>query len=156
MLNKIYAKGMYSITPDEEKAAEWKDVAEGFKKGIDGTWEGSISMGEDIPPMALSYDFTTDGNILTGTTPGFGGRKMQIQDGKIDGNSFSFTVKFGFGGTETINNYRGGFYGDTIKLTYTTTTETSKQRGSSPLKIEETSGGGELPPITFIAKRSES
>lgn len=146
---------MYGITPDEEKATYWKDLLAAFDTGIDGKWEGSISMGEDAPPMVLSYDFKTDGNKLTGTTPGFGGQEIEIQDGKIDGNNFSFTVKLGFGEMETTNNYNGEFYGDTIKLTYTTTNETRKQRGSSTLKIKKTSGGGELPPITFIAKRSE-
>ena len=155
VLNKIYTKGMYGITPDEEKATYWMDLLAAFDAGLDGTWSGEVP-GLGGQPMKLTFTFETDGNELTGTTPGFGGQMIQLGDGKIDGKDFSFTVKSGFGGTKTTNDYSGEFYGDTIKLTYTTTTETSKQRGSSRLKIKETSGGGELPPITFIAKRSES
>jgi hypothetical protein len=155
VLNKIYAKGMYGITPDEEKAAYWKDLLAAYEAGLDGTWSGEAP-GFGGQPMKLTFTFETDGNALKGTTPGFGGQKIRIQDGEIDGKNFSFKIKKEFGKMKSTDNYTGEFYGDTIKLTYTTITETGKERGSSTLKIEDSSGGGgELPPITFIAKRSE-
>ena len=157
MLNKIYSKGLYGITPDEEKAAYWTDLLAAYEAGLDGTWSGEVPNAFGGPPMKLTFTFETDGNELGGTTPGFGGRNLRIEDGEIDGKNFSFKVVFeGFGPT-TTNSYTGEFYGDTIKLTYTISTDTRKQRGKSTLNVQETSGntGGESPPMTFIAKRTE-
>ena len=45
MLARIYREGMFGVTPDEEKAAYWKNLATAISKGIDGKWEGVISFG---------------------------------------------------------------------------------------------------------------
>jgi hypothetical protein len=155
MLAKIYTEGLYGMTPDEEKATYWSNLSAAFAAGIDGKWEGSIPMGEDLPPMILSFEFKTKGDKLTGTSAGFGGQKMRIRDGKIDGNDFSFTVKSNLGGMRTATDYTGTFLGDRLKLTYTTTTETRKQRGSSTLRIKKNTGGAVFPPVTFTAERVE-
>jgi hypothetical protein len=158
MLNKIYSKGMYGIAPDEEKAAYWKDLLAAYEAGLDGTWSGEIPSAFGGPPMKMTFTFETDGNELAGTTPGFGGRDLRIEDGEISGKDFSFKIEKGFGEMKSTDNYTGEFYGDTIKLTYTTTVETRKQRGKSTLNIDETGGGmgdQDSPPITFIAKRTE-
>ncbi|MBN1831722.1 MAG: sel1 repeat family protein [Deltaproteobacteria bacterium] len=155
MLNKIYTKGMYGITPDEEKATYWGNLLAAYDAGLDGTWNGEIPGFGGGPPMPVSFTFETDGDKLTGTTPGFGGQNIQIKDGKIERNNFSFKVKTSFGNMETTTDYKGEFYGDTIKLTSTMKTSQDKSGGASLLKIKDTTVDQESPPMTFIAKRSE-
>jgi len=153
VLNKIYAKGMYGITPDEEEATYWNDLLAAFAAGLDGEWSGEAPNAFGGPPMKMTFTFKTDGNELTGTTPGFRGQNIRIQKGKIDGKDFSFIVKTtGFGGTNMTTEYTGEFFGDTIKLTSITKTNAPRRRVAS---VATTSGGGESPPVTFIAKRVE-
>ncbi len=139
-LAKIYTEGMFNITPDETKSAYWSNLPAAFASGIDGKWEGSVSMGMGGAPMNLSYEFKTDGDKLTGTTIGYGGKKNPIKKGKIDGNNFSFTVESKFGGMKSTTNYTGVFLGDTLNLTFTS------KMGRR---------GGTSPPMTFTAKRAE-
>ena len=151
VLNKIYTKGMYGITPDEEEATYWNDLLAAFAAGLDGTWDGEIP-GFDGEPTPISFTFKTDGNKLTGTTPGFEGRNIRIQKGKIDGKDFSFIVKTtGFGGTKMTTEYTGEFFGDTIKLTSITKTEAPDRDGPGVSR----GGDSESPPMTFIVKREQ-
>jgi len=153
VLNKIYAKGMYGITPDEEKAAYWNDLMAAFAAGLDGEWSGEAPNSFGGPPIKTIFTFETDGSTLTGTILGFGGEKDQLIDGKINGNDFSFRVKkSGFGGTSNTTEYTGAFLGDSLKLTYTTRVNTERRRVSS---LNQSSRGGESPPVTIIAKRVE-
>ena len=89
--------------------------------------------------MDLSYEFRTDGNILTGTTVGYRGNKSEIKDGKVDGNNLSFTVESTYQGRKNTINYTGVLLGDTIKLTFTS----------------DMGRGGASRPTTFDAKRVE-
>ena len=129
---------MFGITPDEEKASYWSNLMNAFAAGIDGKWEGSMPMGPGGRAMKISYEFKTDGNLLTGTTVGFGGKKTDIKDGKIDGNNFSFTVESKFQGNKSTSKYTGIFLGDTLKLTFTSNM-----------------GRGDSPPTTIDLKRAE-
>jgi hypothetical protein len=149
MLANIYTEGLYGITPDEEKATYWSNLSASFAAGVDGEWSWE-SPGKGGPPIKLTFTFETDGNNLTGTILGFGGQKYKLRDGKIDGNDFSFRVKSNFGGMSTTTEYTGTFLGDRLKLTYTTKMNTPRRRVAS---VATTSGGGESPPVTFIAKR---
>jgi hypothetical protein len=152
VLNKIYTKGLYGITSDEEKASYWTDLLAAYDAGLDGTWSGEASGLGGGPPMPTTFTFKTDGNKLTGTTLGSRDRNIQIQKGKIDGKDFSFIVKTtSFGGTKMTTEYTGEFFGDTIKLTYTTETSAPIHRGPGVTR----GGASESPPMTFIAKRSE-
>jgi len=151
MLAKIYTEEMYGITPDEEKATYWSNISASFAAGIDGEWSGEIP-GMGGTPIKLTFTFETDGNNLTGTTLGFGGQKNQLRDGKIDGNDFSFRIKSSSGGMSTTTKYTGTFLGDRLKLTYTTKMNAPRRRRAA---LESTSVGGELPPMTLIAKRVE-
>ena len=152
VLNKIYAKGMYGITPDEEEATYWNDLLATFAAGLDGEWSGEIP-GFGGQPTPVSFTFVTDGNKLTGTTPGIRGRNIRIQKGKIDGKDFSFIVKTtGFGGTKMTTDYTGEFFGDTIKLTSITKTKAPDQDGPGVSR----GGDSESPPMTFIAKREKN
>lgn len=152
MLNKIYTKGMYGITPDEEKAAYWEDLLAAYDAGLDGEWSGEIPGFGGGPPMPITFIFETDGHTLNGTVPGFRGQKIKIENGEINGKNFSFVVEMsGFGGGKTTTEYDGEFYGDTIKLTYVTKTEAQRRSGAG---VNRQGGGGESPPMTLIAKRS--
>jgi hypothetical protein len=154
MLNKIYAKGMYGIAPDEVKATYYNDLLAAYEAGLDGTWSGEVpNTYGDGPPMKMTFTFETDGNKLTGTTPGFRGQPNRIRDGKTDGKEFSFKVKTNFMGAKNTTDYKGEFYGDTIKLTSVTKTEGSEDAG--PGSTLRSGGDVEYPPMTFIAKREE-
>lgn len=152
-LTKIYTDGMFGIAVDAEKAAHWKNLQAAFAAGVDGKWEGSLDMGMGGPPMVYSFDFKTDGDILTGTTLGFRNQKMPITDGTFDGTHISFSVKTNFGGMKSTTKYTGTFYGDTLQLT--SETETSGGSGLSASKtLKKDTGGGTFPPVTFTVKRA--
>lgn len=76
--------------------------------GIAGKWEGKLETetGEVYP---LLYNFQIDGDKLTGTAKTPKG-DMPIEDGKITGNDFKFTVSI-----EDIHiAHTGKFYGDSV------------------------------------------
>ncbi len=76
--------------------------------GIAGKWEGKLETetGEVYP---LLYNFQIDGDKLTGTAKTPKG-DMPIEDGKITGDSFKFTVSI-----EDIHiAHTGKFYGDSV------------------------------------------
>ncbi len=69
-----------------------------------------------------TYEFKVSGDTLTGsiTTPGFQGGEpqvAQIADGKISGDTFSFTATRSFNGNEFKSSYTGKVVGDKIELT---------------------------------------
>lgn len=138
ILARIYKEGMFGVTPDEEKSAYWNSMAEAFALGMEGKWEGSMP-GMRGAPVKVSYEFKTDGDKLTGTTVGFGGKEIDIKDGKINGNNISFTVETKFQGIKNTTNYTGLFLGDTLKLSY----------------VSNMGRGGASPPVTIDLKRAE-
>ena len=139
ILAKIYSDGMFGVAPDKKKAVYWENLKKAYEEGIDGKWGGSASTGMG-PPMKLYYNFKADGNTLTGTYIGFRGKKEEINDGKIDGNRISFSIKSNFQGNVSHVNYTGLFLGDTLKLTFISD---AGPRNAKPK------------PISFDAKRVE-
>ena len=137
-LSKIYAEGKYGVTPDAEQAEYWSKLPEAFSAGVDGKWEGSVDMGMGGAPMDLSYNFKTDGNVLTGTTLGPGGKKIKIKDGTIDGINLSFTVESKFNGMKNVSEYTGMFLGDKLELSFT----------------NKMGGGPASPPMKITVKRA--
>ena len=106
-----------------------------FAADIDGNWEGEVQ-GMDGNPMKVSYTFKADGETLTGMTKGMDGSDLAIQDGKIDGNSFSFSLDFGMGQPMKFNCT---LKGDTIEM---------------KMDMGDMGGGmGEMPPT--ILKRAK-
>lgn len=85
-----------------------KDVA-----ALDGTWAGSIPGPQGEFPV--SFTFKADGTKLTGSTMGPDGTDVQIKDGKIDGNTISFTVTFDLG-MPFMLSYKGVLGTDQIKM----------------------------------------
>jgi opacity protein-like surface antigen len=82
---------------------------------IAGTWKASIETPNGS--MENTFVFKVDGNKLTGTTSSEMGGERAISDGKVDGDSLSFTVKMEFNGNAFELNYKGKVSGNEMKLT---------------------------------------
>ena len=79
---------------------------------ITGTWTGDIPT-PDGNSFSLTYIFKVDGAKLTGSVQGPQGDPLTIDNGKVDGDKFSFDVSFN---NLTINNEGTVNADDTIKL----------------------------------------
>jgi len=100
-----------------------------------GKWTGEMQ-GRNGNTMNVSLNLKADGAKLTGTVGGQNG-DTEISDGKVDGDSVSFTVVRAFNGNQIKQNYKGKLEGDTIHFTVT------REGGN---------GGGQ--PRTFDAHRA--
>ncbi|NQU86597.1 MAG: hypothetical protein HQ541_12625 [Mariniphaga sp.] len=65
--------------------------------------------------MELVFTFKVDGEKLTGSVSTQMG-DMEITDGKVNGNEFSFNVDAGMG---TLINHKCKLEGEVIKMNYT-------------------------------------
>ena len=79
---------------------------------ITGTWIGEIAT-PDGNSFSLTYTFKVDGAKLTGSVQGPQGDPLNMDNGKVDGDKFSFDVSFN---GLTINNEGTVNADDTIKL----------------------------------------
>lgn len=81
-----------------------------FAGDITGKWKGKMS-GQDGNQMELTFNFKVDGNVLTGSiNSSFG--DMQISNGKITGDDFTFDVDV----NGNVMTNIGKVMGDKIKL----------------------------------------
>ena len=77
---------------------------------VTGKWSGELNgPGGGI---TLTAGFQQDGTKLTGTMDGPGGEAMQIKDGKVEGDTLSFSVDL----NGTTVAHEGTIKGDTITL----------------------------------------
>ena len=140
MLNKIYTKGLYGIPRDKEKAAELRDVAKGFKKGINGRWARVIAReGTEDRLAFFYYELKVKDDELTGTMRDAKWKRIPIEDGQIDGNNISFKVPMKWEGMDMTHYHTGTFLGNALHLSITT---------------DKGDGSEEGPPLTFAALRS--
>jgi len=86
--------------------AAWADVT--------GTWKGDVST-PDGNSFSLTYTFKQDGAKLTGTVLGPQGDPLPIDNGKVDGDKISFSVKVDMNGG-TVFSSEGTINGDEITL----------------------------------------
>ena len=100
------------------------------------TWEQQGQNGATTVSLSLK----ADGGKLTGTLDGGRGGPVEISDGKVDGNSISFSVKRNMRGTDVVTPYKGiiNDSGDSMKIEFS-------RMGR---------GGGEPTPVTVTAKRA--
>jgi len=100
------------------------------------TWEQQGGNGSTTVTLTLK----ADGGHLTGTLDGGRGGPTEISDGKVDGNSISFSVKRNMRGTDVVTPYKGivNDSGDSMKIEFS-------RMGR---------GGGEPTPMTVTAKRA--
>ncbi len=81
---------------------------------FNGKWNGQVQGRNGM--QTVVFDFHVNGATLTGkvTTPR---GDTDITDGKVDGDTISFTQKLSFNGNDIVINYTGKADGDTIKFT---------------------------------------
>jgi hypothetical protein len=86
-----------------------------FAADIDGTWTGTVStpMGE----APVEFQFKADGAMLTGTALAPDGSHVAIKNGKIDGNTITYTASFDLGGMTFEFIYKGTVAKNEIMLT---------------------------------------
>ena len=70
-----------------------------------------------------TYEFKVSGTKLTGsiTRPGRGGGDptvTQIADGKVSGDTFTFSVTMSMGGNDMTTAYTGKVVGDKLEITF--------------------------------------
>ncbi len=79
-----------------------------------GTWKSSFTTGNGRT-ITSTYNLKQDGEKLTGTVTGPGGRETDIEDGKVKDGKVSFQVTREQGGQKFTMKYKGEQKGDTIK-----------------------------------------
>jgi hypothetical protein len=81
---------------------------------ITGNWKADLQTPQG--QVQVSYSFKQDGEALTGTWQAAQSPTIQISEGKVTGDSVSFTVKIDAGGGMTFA-HEGKINGDEIQLT---------------------------------------
>jgi hypothetical protein len=89
-------------------------AASALAADVDGKWTGSVSTPNGDFPQA--FTFKADGAVLTGSMTGLDGMEVAIKDGKIDGNTITFSVSLDFGGMPFQLSYKGVLSGDEMKV----------------------------------------
>ncbi len=93
-------------------------------QSLTGTWE--LSQETQRGPRTSTLALVQDGTTLTGTLTltlggrrggggGGGPREFEIEDGLVEGNSFSFTMTLSFGDNSFTQEYSGTFDGDSME-----------------------------------------
>ena len=99
---------------------------------ITGNWKATADFGNG--PIERTFTFKQDGTKLTGETTSTMMGKSAIADGKVEGDTVSFTITGKFGDQEMKLNYTGKISGNEIKMK------------------SEAQGGGN-PPFEWTAKK---
>jgi hypothetical protein len=81
---------------------------------ISGTWKASAEGPNGT--MERTFVFKVDGSQLTGETTSSLVGKSTIMDGKVDGDSLTFTINVKFQDNEMKVKYKGKVNGDEIHL----------------------------------------
>src|SRR5687767_15976314 len=97
-----------SFTYAEEKKADDK------KSVIDGVWVWE-AQGQNNQTRTLKLTLKQEGEKLTGYLPGPNDTKVEIADGKVEGNKISFTVTRERNGNKFTSKYNATVEGDTLK-----------------------------------------
>jgi hypothetical protein len=89
-------------------------VVPAFAADVDGKWTGPLEtpMGE----VPVTFTFKADGDKLSGTMLGMDGSEIPIANGKVDGNTISYTVMLDFNGMPLELIYKGVVSSGEIKL----------------------------------------
>jgi hypothetical protein len=82
---------------------------------VSGKWTAQVP-GRDGQTREQIFNFKGDGDKLTGTMAGGQGGEAQIADGKMSGDTVTFTVTREFNGNTIKWTYTGKVSGDEIKF----------------------------------------
>ncbi len=85
-----------------------------FGADVTGAWKGTAET--ENGKIERTFHFKQDGATLTGETVSEMIGKSVIEDGKVEGDAISFTIKASFQGTEIKLIYKGTISGDEMKL----------------------------------------
>jgi hypothetical protein len=85
-----------------------------FAASIDGKWTGEMTTPNGSRPV--TFNFTSDGSTLNGSTTGRQGAEVKIANGKVDGDSVTFDVTREMQGNTVTLHYTGKVAGDELKL----------------------------------------
>jgi hypothetical protein len=81
---------------------------------VTGTWKGTAETPNGT--IERTFVFKVDGAKLTGETSSEMMGKSTLEDGKIDGDNISFTIKVSLQGNDMKLNYKGVVSADQIKF----------------------------------------
>lgn len=85
-----------------------------FAAGPEGDWKGSFDFnGTDVP---LTFHLKASDAALTGNIEGLPTTPAEIKDGKVDGNTITFTTATDYQGTSVKLVCKGTLDGDQIKF----------------------------------------
>lgn len=107
-------------------------AAASFAADVTGTWKGTAET--ENGKIERTFNFKQEGTKLTGDTSSTMMGKSTIEDGKVEGDNISFTIKGNFQGTEMKLIYKGMVSGNEMKL-----------------HVETSDGGGFS--VDYIAKK---
>ena len=111
---------------------------------VSGKWTYEQPGRGGNPGRPVTITLKQDGMKLTGSVPGMGRGgdnpppPTEITDGKVDGNSVSFTVKREFNGNTMVQKFEGTVDGDTIKFKITRDTQNGPQTNEVTAKKSTT------------------
>ena len=85
-----------------------------FAADITGNWKATAEGPNGA--MERTFNFKQDGTKLTGETVSSFTGKSTITNGKVEGDTVTFTITADFGGNSMTINYNGKINGNEIKL----------------------------------------
>jgi hypothetical protein len=68
-------------------------------------------------PQTITIELKAEGSVITGSVSGRGPNAMAIENGKIDGDTITFSTTMKRGDNEMKMNYTGKVKGDSIDFT---------------------------------------
>ncbi len=86
-----------------------------FGADLSGKWSAETE-GRDGQKQTVVFNLKSEGEKLTGTVTGMGGREFNIEEGKVTGDHVSFAVTMEFNGNSRKIEYRGKIAGDQLQL----------------------------------------
>jgi len=107
-----------------------------YAADVTGKWTAEVP-GRGGNMQTNTVVLTQDGSKVTGTLDGGRGGPVEITNGKVEGDTVTFTVVRNFNGNEIKQNFKGAISGSEIKFSRT---------------MEGGQGGGQ--PVEFTAKKS--
>jgi hypothetical protein len=86
-----------------------------FAADINGKWSAEVT-GRNGEKRTQVFNLKSEGEKITGTVVGMGGREMNIEEGKVAGDDITFSVTMEFNGNTRKMEYTGKVVGDQINF----------------------------------------